>query len=74
MIRLKGNMEAGDKIINGAFSVTSTENIIVANVFRKGTTVIKNVAIEPHVMNLIDFMKKAGADISVGYDHSLTIQ
>lgn len=54
--------------------MTSTENIIVANVLRQGKTIIKNVAIEPHVMNLIEFMKKAGADIKVGYDHTITIQ
>jgi UDP-N-acetylglucosamine enolpyruvyl transferase len=31
----------------------------MANVFRKGKTIIKLSAIEPHVMNLIDFLRKA---------------
>gem|GEM_PF-1299200 len=38
--------------------MTSTENIIVANVLREGKTMIKNSALEPHVMNLIEFMRK----------------
>ncbi len=31
-------------------------------------------AIEPHVLNLIDFLKNIGADIEVNYDHSITIR
>jgi UDP-N-acetylglucosamine enolpyruvyl transferase len=45
--------------INAGFSVTATENILVANTLREGTTTIKMAAIEPHVMNLVDFLRKA---------------
>lgn len=59
--------------INAAFWVTPTENLIVANVLRKGTTTIRLWAIEPHVMNVIDFLRKAWANISIRYDHSIII-
>ncbi|USN58140.1 MAG: hypothetical protein H6767_07555 [Candidatus Peribacteria bacterium] len=45
----------------------------MANVLRQGTTTIKNAAIEPHVMNLIDMLRSAGADIKIRYDHSIII-
>lgn len=60
--------------LNGGFSVTGTENLIISNVLRKWKTTIKNVAIEPHVMNLIDFLRAWGADISIRYDHTVVIR
>jgi UDP-N-acetylglucosamine enolpyruvyl transferase len=30
-------------------------------------------AIEPHVINVVDFFKKAGADIEVKYNHKIVI-
>jgi UDP-N-acetylglucosamine enolpyruvyl transferase len=45
--------------LNAGFGVTVTENLIVANVLRQGKTIIKSSAIEPHVMNLISFLRKA---------------
>ena len=54
--------------------MTSTENLIVANVLRPGTTTISLAAIEPHVMNLIDFLRNAGANISIRYDHTVIIE
>lgn len=59
--------------INAWFSVTATENIIIANVSRKWETTIKLAAIEPHVMNLIDFLRKAWADIKIRYDHTIIV-
>ncbi|NUJ97985.1 UDP-N-acetylglucosamine 1-carboxyvinyltransferase [Candidatus Gracilibacteria bacterium] len=73
-IKLKGKVIEGDKVINAGFGVTSTENIIVANVLRKGKTTIKNTALEPHVMNLIDFLRQLGADIKIKFDHSIVIE
>ncbi|MDR2639792.1 MAG: hypothetical protein LBC61_00150 [Candidatus Peribacteria bacterium] len=46
---------------------------MVANVLRQGKTIIKTAAIEPHVMNLIAFLKKAGADIKVKFNHEIII-
>lgn len=73
-IKLKWKVIEGDKVINAWFWVTSTENIIVANVLRKWKTTIKNTALEPHVMNLIDFLRQLGADIKIKFDHSIVIE
>lgn len=66
-------LKNGDKILNAWFWVSSTENLIVANVLRKGITTIKSAAIEPHVMNLIDFLRKAWADIKIRYNHEIIV-
>ena len=60
-------------ILEAWFWVTPTENMIVANVLRKGRTTIRLSALEPHVLNLIDFLRKAWADIGIRYDHSIII-
>lgn len=72
-IELRGNVESGDKVLNAGFGVSSTENLIVANVLRPGLTTIELAAIEPHVMNLIDFLRKAGADIKMRYNHTIIV-
>lgn len=72
-IKLNGELESGEKILNAWFSVSATENLIVANVLRTWKTTIKNSAIEPHVINLIDFMRKAWADIKIKYNHEIII-
>jgi len=73
-IELEWKSEDGDIIINAGLGVTSTENLLVANVLRKGKTTIKMSAIEPHVMNLIDFLRKAWANISIRYDHTIIVE
>lgn len=44
-------------------SVGATQNVILAAVTAKGTTVIKNAAGEPEVTELCRFLNQAGADI-----------
>ncbi|QFR38753.1 UDP-N-acetylglucosamine 1-carboxyvinyltransferase [Candidatus Gracilibacteria bacterium 28_42_T64] len=72
-IILEGKLESGDKTINAGFGVSSTENLIVANVLRKGVTTIELAGIEPHVMNLVDFLRAAGADIKIRYNHTIIV-
>ena len=72
-IKLDWELKSGDIILNAGFWVTSTENLIVANVLRSWETIIKNSAIEPHVMNLIEFLRKAWADIKIRFDHTIII-
>ncbi len=55
-------------------SVGATENTILAAVRAKGTTVIKNAAIEPEILDLIHFLQKLGAMIYVDVDRSIHIQ
>jgi len=44
-------------------TVTGTENIMMAAVTAKGTTVLKNVAKEPEIQDLADMLRGMGADI-----------
>ncbi len=62
-----------DITINAWFWVTSTENLIVANVLRPGTTTIELSAIEPHVMDLIKFLRLSWANIKIRYNHKIII-
>ncbi|MFA6916472.1 MAG: UDP-N-acetylglucosamine 1-carboxyvinyltransferase [Parachlamydiales bacterium] len=55
-------------------SVGATENTILAAVTARGTTVIKNAAIEPEVVDLILFLQKLGANITVDVDRTIKIQ
>ncbi len=72
-IVLSWTLQTWIKELNANFWVSSTENLIVANVLRDGQTIIKNSATEPHVMNLIDFLRKAWADIKIRYNHEIII-
>jgi len=55
-------------------SVGATENTILAAIRAKGTTVIKNAAIEPEIIDLILFLQKLGAHIMVDADRTIHIQ
>lgn len=59
--------------LSAGFSVTATENILMMSAFRKAKTTIQFAAIEPHVMNLIDFLKSIGVAITVHYDHTIEV-
>lgn len=52
------------KIVLDKISVGATINMILASIFINGTTIIKNVAQEPHVDDLICFLNRCGAKIS----------
>lgn len=55
-------------------SVGATENTILASVTAKGTTVIRNAAIEPEIVELILFLQKLGAIIAIDADRTIRIQ
>ncbi|MEN9344363.1 MAG: hypothetical protein RLZZ453_1150 [Chlamydiota bacterium] len=55
-------------------SVGATENTILAAVRAKGTTVIKNAATEPEIIDLILFLQKLGVTIGVDVDRTIRIQ
>jgi UDP-N-acetylglucosamine 1-carboxyvinyltransferase len=55
-------------------SVTGTENILMAAVLARGTTVIKNAAREPEVGNLIEMLQAMGADIEGKDTDRLTVR
>lgn len=55
-------------------SVGATENTILASCRAKGTTVIKNAAIEPEIIDLVIFLQKLGVAIVVDVDRTIRIQ
>ncbi len=63
----------GKKIILKEFSVTATENLMMAATLAEGTTTIRTAAIEPHVQDLGRFLRKMGADIRGCGFHTIEI-
>lgn len=55
-------------------SVGATENTILAAVTARGTTIIKNAAIEPEIVDLILFLQKLGAHVTLDVDRTIRIQ
>lgn len=58
------------------FSVTATEALITYLAFLDDVDyeiTVYQVATEPHVKNLIDFLNAAGADIRMRIDHTITV-
>jgi UDP-N-acetylglucosamine 1-carboxyvinyltransferase len=55
-------------------SVGATENSILAAVRAKGTTVIKNAALEPEILDLILFLQKLGASIYIDVNRTIRIE
>jgi len=53
----------GSKIKFLKISVGATENLIIAASFAKGTTILKNCAIEPEIKDLVNFLKSMGCNI-----------
>ncbi|WHY00511.1 UDP-N-acetylglucosamine 1-carboxyvinyltransferase [Neobacillus sp. DY30] len=53
----------GAKIYLDFPSVGATENIMMAATLAKGTTVIENVAKEPEIVDLANFLNKMGANV-----------
>ncbi len=53
----------GKKIKLPKISVGATENLIIAASYAYGTTLIKNCACEPEILDLTNFLKKMGVNI-----------
>ena len=68
------NKLIGKKIILKEFSVTATENLMMAASLAEGITTIKIAAIEPHIQDLGKFLNKMGAKIIGGGIHSIIIK
>ena len=67
--RAAGYVEAQvDKLVGARIyldfpSVGATENIMMAAVLAEGTTILENVAREPEIVDLANFLNRMGADI-----------
>lgn len=66
-------LQGADILLQEA-SVTATENVIMAAVLAKGTTILRNAASEPHVQDLCDMLVKMGAKIDGIGSNRLTIE
>jgi len=55
-------------------SVGATENLMMAAVLARGTTIIKNAAIEPEIVDLALLLQSMGAIIAQEVDRTWTIQ
>ncbi|MDC1150479.1 UDP-N-acetylglucosamine 1-carboxyvinyltransferase [Gammaproteobacteria bacterium] len=64
----------GSKIKFDGVTVTGTENIMMAACLAEGTTVLTNVAKEPEIIDLADFLNKMGAKISGAGSDEITIE
>lgn len=69
-----GSPHTKDITISATFAVTATENAIMMAAFRNGKTTIKLAAIEPHVMNLLNFLQTIWVKTNVSFDHTITIE
>ncbi|MFC7928755.1 UDP-N-acetylglucosamine 1-carboxyvinyltransferase [Streptomyces cinereoruber] len=54
-------------------SVGATENLLLAAVRARGTTVISNAAVEPEIVDLILMLQKMGALITIDIDRTLIV-
>lgn len=72
--RLESKGLKGTRIILPEFSVTATENTLMAASLAQGKTVIRLAAAEPHVQDLCHFLQKMGAKIKGIGTHQLEIE
>lgn len=69
-----GKSHAHEITANAYFSVGSTLVLLFAALKRTAETRIELAAYEPHVMNMIDVLRSAGADIALRYDHTIIVK
>src|SRR6266699_3657861 len=69
----KGRLK-GAHIVFEKITVTGTENILMAAVLADGETVLENAAREPEVTDLVEMLRKMGAEISGDGTRTLRIR
>lgn len=70
---LKAEKLKGKTIVLPEFSVTATENVLMAAATLEEKTILKTAAAEPHVQDLISFLQKMGVQIEGKGTHTLEI-
>ena len=73
-IEAKASRLSGATIYFDIQTVTGTENIMMAACLAKGTTVLKNAAKEPEIVNLAEILKAMGARITGAGTETITIE
>lgn len=64
----------GCEILFEKISVGATENILLASTLAKGTTVIRNAAQEPEIINLAELLIRMGANIDGAGTQTITVK
>jgi len=73
VLHLQGKLEAG-RVILPEFSVTATENIILAAALLEGETRIDIAAAEPHVKDIEKIVQEMGAEVNGIGTHIVTVR
>lgn len=68
------NKISGKEIILREFSVTATENLMMAAAMARGKTIIKMAAAEPQVQDVGDFLQSMGAKIEGIGSHEIRLE
>lgn len=72
--RCKNKRLQGKTLVFDMVTVTGTENILMAAALAEGTTIIKNAAREPEVIDLANFLIRMGARIHGAGTHTIEIE
>lgn len=72
-IRARADRLKGARIVLDLVTVTGTENIMMAAVLARGTTIIENAAQEPEVVDLANFLNAMGAQIEGAGSNTITV-
>ncbi len=73
MLKFTGAWSSENTTVTAYFAVTATANLIMWAATRNAHTTIELAAFEPHIFNLIDFLRLAGVQIDIRYDHTIII-
>ena len=63
MIQVSAEQLTGCQVFFDTVSVGATINAMLASVMAEGTTVLENVAKEPHIVDVANFLNTLGADV-----------
>lgn len=74
VVRVDGSKMKAGRVVLREFSVTATENILLACATLPGTTTIHIAAAEPHVVALAELLGKMGARIHGAGAHTITVE
>ena len=72
ILHLKGSIATGDVVLP-EFSVTATENLLLASASSQGKVLIHIAACEPHVQDLCHCLTTMGARIEGGGTHNIIV-
>ena len=72
IVEAKGKLK-GAEIFFTFISVTGTETLMMAAILAEGTTVLRNAATEPEIVELANFLNKCGANITGAGSPNVTI-